>query len=567
MADNDAPRSKDFIREIIEKDLEAGKNDGRLQTRFPPEPNGYLHIGHAKAISLSFGVAEEYKGVCNLRFDDTNPEKEKTEFVEAIQEDIQWLGYTWGNVFYASDYFDQLYDWAVQLIKADKAYVCDLTEEEVREYRGTAGFSEDKRETPAGKNSPHRDRSIEENLDLFGRMRNGEFPDGAKTLRAKIDMAHPNLNMRDPVMYRILHREHFRQGDKWCIYPTYDWTHGQSDSIEGVTHSLCDTSFENHRPLYDWFLDELGAFHSRQYEFGRMTLTYTILSKRFLRQLVEQGHVSGWDDPRMPTLCGFRRRGFTPEAVRDFCARLGYSKGDGVVDLQYLEQCQREHLNKIAPRVMAVLDPIKVVITNYPEDQVDELEAVNNPEDPSAGTRTVLFSRELYIERSDFMEDPPKKFFRLGVGREVRLRYAYYMTCQEAIKNDAGEVIELRCTYDPATKGGDSPDGRKVKGTIHWVSAQHAIKSQVRLYEYLFKDENPKPKDGDWVDILNPESVTVLEEAYIEPSIADAPVGYRCQFERNGYFTKDKDSTPEQLIFNRTVALKDSWKKIQTKNR
>ncbi|MBZ0255674.1 glutamine--tRNA ligase, partial [bacterium] len=377
----------------------------------------------------------------------------------------------------------------------------------------------------------------------------------------------PNLNMRDPVMYRILHREHFRQGDKWCIYPTYDWTHGQSDSIEGVTHSLCDTSFENHRPLYDWFLDELGAFHSRQYEFGRLNLTYTILSKRFLRQLVEEGHVSGWDDPRMPTLCGFRRRGYTPEAIRDFCTRLGISKGDSLVDLQYLEQCQREHLNKISPRVMAVLNPLKVVITNYPEDQVDELEAINNPEDPSAGTRVVPFSRELYIERDDFMEDPPKKFFRLGPGREVRLRYAYYVTCQEAIKNDTGEIVELRCTYDPATKGGDSPDGRKVKGTIHWVSARHAIKAQVRLYDYMFKDENPMAgaEGGDWMKNLYPESMTLLEDAYIEPSLKDVPAGYRCQFERNGYFTKDKDSTAENLVFNRTVALKDSWKKMQNK--
>ncbi len=566
MPDAEAPRSKDFIREIIDKDLNQGKNDGRVQTRFPPEPNGYLHIGHAKAISLSFDIAKEYGGVCNLRFDDTNPEKEKTEFVEAIQEDIKWLGYEWGNVFYASDYFDQLYEWAVQLINAGKAYVCDLTEDEVREYRGTANFSGDNRETPAGKNSPYRDRTIEENLDLFERMKNGEFPDGAKTLRAKIDMAHPNLNMRDPVMYRILHHRHFRQGDKWCIYPTYDWTHGQSDSIEGVTHSLCDTSFENHRPLYDWFLDQLGAFHSRQYEFGPMVLTYTILSKRFLRQLVEQGKVAGWDDPRMPTLRGYRRRGFTPEAIRDFCSRLGVSKGDGVVDLQYLEQCQREHLNKVAPRVMAVLDPIKVVITNYPEDQVDELEAVNNPEDPDAGARTVPFSRELYIERSDFMEDPPKKFFRLAPGSEVRLRYAYYVTCEQAVKNGAGEITEIHCTYDPATKGGDSPDGRKVKGTIHWVSVRHAIQAEVRLYDYLFTDPNPRGADGDWMDALNPDSMKTLSKAYIEPSLSDAPIGYRCQFERNGYFTKDPDSKPDKPVFNRTVALKDSWKKIQAKS-
>ncbi|HOE10755.1 MAG TPA: glutamine--tRNA ligase/YqeY domain fusion protein [bacterium] len=567
MENNQTYHSTDFIREIIEADIAAGKNDGRVHTRFPPEPNGYLHIGHAKAICLNFGIAEEYNGLCNLRFDDTNPTKEKTEYVAAIQEDIHWLGFDWGDrLFYASDYFDQLYEWAIDLIKKGKAYICDLNEEEIREYRGTTVFTPDgKRETPPGKDSPYRNRSIEENLDLFQRMRNGEFPDGSRTLRAKIDMAHPNLNMRDPVMYRILRADHYRAGDKWCIYPTYDWTHGQSDSIERITHSLCDVGFENHRPLYDWFLDELGIYHPRQYEFGRLNITYTVLSKRWLRELVDNHYVSGWDDPRLPTLCGLRRRGYTPQSIRDFCKRIGVSKSESIVEIQMLEHCLRDHLNKEAPRVMAVLNPLKVVITNYPENREEELDAVNNPEDESAGTRKVPFSREIYIEREDFMEDPPKKFFRLAPGREVRLRYAYFITCQEAVKNEKGGIVELRCTYDPATRGGDAPDGRKVKATIHWVSAKHAVKSDVRLYEYLFTKENPTSvEEGqDWKDCLNPNSLTVLTECRVEPSLAHVPAGYRCQFERLGYFCKDPDSTPDHPVFNRTVSLKDSWKKGQ----
>ncbi|HPA45833.1 MAG TPA: glutamine--tRNA ligase/YqeY domain fusion protein [bacterium] len=567
MENNETYHSTDFIREIIEADLAAGKNDGRVHTRFPPEPNGYLHIGHAKAICLNFGIAEEYNGLCNLRLDDTNPTKEKTEYVDAIQEDIRWLGFDWGDrLYYASDYFEQLYEWAIDLIKKGKAYVCDLNEDEIREYRGTTVFAQDgKRETPPGKDSPYRNRSVEENLDLFERMRNGEFPDGAKTLRAKIDMAHPNLNMRDPVMYRIMRADHYRAGSKWCMYATYDWTHGQSDSIEGITHSLCDVGFENHRPLYDWFLDELGVYHPHQYEFGRLNITYTVLSKRWLRQLVEEGSVSGWDDPRLPTLCGLRRRGYTPQSIRDFSKRIGISKSESIVEIQMLEHCLRDHLNKEAPRVMAVVDPVKVVITNYPENQEEELDAINNPEDESAGTRKVPFSREIYIEREDFMEDPPKKFFRLAPGREVRLRYAYFITCQEAVKNEKGEIVELRCTYDPATRGGDAPDGRKVKATIHWVSAKHAVKSEVRLYEYLFTKENPTAvEEGqDWKDSLNPNSLTVLTECYLEPSLAQVPVGYRCQFERLGYFCKDPDSTPNHPVFNRTVSLKDSWKKGQ----
>ncbi len=528
-----------------------------------------MHIGHAKAICINYELAEDYSGKYNLRFDDTNPEKEKSEFVDSIQHDIRWLGFDWEDrLFFASDYFDQLYEWAKQLIKQGKAYVCDLNEEEIREYRGTAGFGkEGSRETPPGKNSPCRDRSAEENLDLLERMRNGEFPDGAKTLRAKIDMAHPNLNMRDPVMYRIVHHHHYRTGGKWCIYPSYDWTHGQSDSIEGITHSICDVSFENHRPLYNWFLDELEIYHPRQIEFGRLNITYTILSKRFLRQLVEEGCVRGWDDPRMPTLCGLRRRGYTPQAIRDFCSRTGIGKSGGTIDLQYLEHCLREDLNKTAPRVMAVLHPIKVVITNYPEGETEELEAINNPEDESAGTRKVPFSRELYLERDDFMEEPPKKFFRLAPGREVRLRWAYFITCQEVIKDTSGNIVELRCAYDPETRGGDAPDGRKVKATLHWVSAQHAIKSEVRLYDYLFTQENPMDvkDDQDWKVNLNPQSETVLTECYLEPSLANAELGYRCQFERLGYFCKDKDSTSENPVFNRAVSLKDTWKKIQKK--
>ncbi|MFH1737778.1 MAG: glutamine--tRNA ligase/YqeY domain fusion protein [bacterium] len=569
MAENETIYPSDFIREIVKADVEAGKNDGRVHTRFPPEPNGYLHIGHAKAICITFGVAEEFGGLYNLRFDDTNPTKEKTEYVEAIQKDIRWLGFDWGDrLFYASDYFDQLYEWAVLLIKKGKAYVCDLDDEEIKQYRGTTVFTEDgKRETPPGKDSPYRNRSVEENLDLFERMRNGEFPDGARTLRAKIDMAHPNLNMRDPVMYRIMHTDHYRTGDKWCIYPTYDWTHGQSDSIEGVTHSICDISFENHRPLYDWYLEELGVFHSRQYEFGRLNLTYTVLSKRWLRELVDGGYVAGWDDPRLPTLCGLRRRGYTPEAIRELCKRIGVSKSDGTVGVQLLEHCLREHLNKVAPRRMAVLNPLKVVITNYPEDQEEELDAINNPEDESAGTRKVPFSRELYIERDDFMEDPPRKFFRLAPGREVRLRYAYFITCQEAIKNEKGEFVELRCTYDPATRGGDSPDGRKVKSTIHWVSAKHAVQAEVRLYDYLFAKEDPYDVDEgqNWKDNVNPNSLTILSECYVEPDLASVRPEYRCQFERLGYFCMDPDSNPDRPVFNRTVALRDSWKRTQEK--
>ncbi|MBN2329195.1 MAG: glutamine--tRNA ligase/YqeY domain fusion protein, partial [Candidatus Omnitrophica bacterium] len=454
MPENGAIYPSNFIRDIVKADVEAGINGGRVHTRFPPEPNGYLHIGHAKAICITYGVAEEFGGKYNLRFDDTNPAKEKDEYVEAIQQDIKWLGFDWEDrLFHASDYFEQLYEWAIELIKKGKAYVCDLSDEEMREYRGTANFGKDGvRETPPGKDSPYRNRSVEENLDLFERMRKGEFPDGSKTLRAKIDMAHPNLNMRDPVMYRIMRKTHYRTGDKWCIYPTYDWTHGQSDSIEKITHSICDIGFENHRPLYDWYIEQLGIFPSKQYEFGRLNLTYTLLSKRYLRQLVEENYVSGWDDPRLPTLCGMRRRGFTPESIREFVKRIGVSKSDGIVEIQQLEHCLRNHLNKIAPRVMAVLNPLKVVITNYPEGQTEELEAVNNPEDASAGTRKVPFSRELYIERDDFMEAPPKKFFRLAPGREVRLRYAYFITCQEVVKDENGEIIELRCAYDPATR-------------------------------------------------------------------------------------------------------------------
>ncbi len=569
MAENKTQRPSDFIREIVEADIAAGKNDGRVHTRFPPEPNGYLHIGHAYAIWITFGIAEDYGGVYNLRLDDTNPTTERTEYVEGIIEDIRWLGFDWEDrLFYASDYFGQLYEWAADLIRKGKAFVCDLSEDEIREYRGTAGFDPNaKRETPPGRDSPYRNRSVEENLELLERMRKGECPDGAKTLRAKIDMAHPNLNMRDPVMYRIVHTEHYRQGDKWCIYPMYDWAHGQSDSIEGITHSLCDIGFENHRPLYDWFLDQLEVHHPQQIEFGRLNLMYTVTSKRMLRELIEGGYVGGWDDPRMPTLRGMRRRGYTPEAIREFCARTGITKKDSIVEIQLLEHCLREHLNKVAPRVMAVLNPVKVVITNYPEDGEEELDAVNNPEDKSMGTRKVPFCREIYIERDDFMEDPPRKFFRLAPGREVRLRYAYFITCREAIKDDNGEIVELRCTYDPATRGGDAPDGRKVRGTIHWVSAKHAVKAEVRLYDYLFANEDPTATEEgqDWKDNVNRDSQVVLPGCFVEPGLASVEPGYRCQFERTGYFCKDPDSTPEHPVFNRTVALRDSWKKIHGK--
>ncbi|MFQ5586085.1 MAG: glutamine--tRNA ligase/YqeY domain fusion protein [Thermodesulfobacteriota bacterium] len=558
-------RSSDFIREIIDADRAAGRYGGRVHTRFPPEPNGYLHIGHAKAMSLSFGIAEEYGGLCNLRLDDTNPIKEESEYVEAIKEDIRWLGFDWGDrLYFASDYFDTLYDWAIELIRQGNAYVCDLNDEEIREYRGTTVFTENgKRETPPGRESPYRDRSVQENCDLLERMRRGDFPDGAKTVRAKIDMAHPNLNMRDPVMYRIMHAEHHRTGGKWCIYPMYDWAHGQSDSIEGVTHSLCDISFENHRPLYDWFLDRLGVHHPRQIEFGRLNLTHTVTSKRMLRELIEEGYVTGWDDPRLPTLCGLRRRGYTPEAIRDFCSRTGVGKSEGIVEIQLLEHCLREHLNRIAPRVMAVLKPLKVVITNYPDDQDEELDAVNNPEDACGGIRKVPFSRELYIEESDFMEEPPGKFFRLAPGREVRLRYAYFITCHKVVKDEGGNVVEVRCTYDPETRGGDAPDGRKVKGTIHWVSARHAVKAEVRLYDYLFSGEDPTfVEEGEsWKDNLNPDSLRVLSDCYVEPGLASVEPGYRCQFERTGYFCMDPDSRPDKPVFNRTVALRDSWKK------
>lgn len=550
---------KDFVREIIDEHNRTGKYAGRVQTRFPPEPNGYLHIGHAKSICLNFGIAQEYGGLCNLRFDDTNPTKEEQEYVDSIKEDIRWLGFSWDDrEYYASDYFDQLYDWAEQLIQAGKAYVCDLNAEEVREHRGTL--------TKPGKNSPYRDRSVEENLDLFRRMRAGEFPDGSRTLRAKIDMASPNLNLRDPVMYRILRATHHRTGDKWCIYPTYDWTHGQSDSIEGITASICTLEFENHRPLYDWYIEQLGIHHPQQIEFARLNLTYTLMSKRRLLELVKEKHVRGWDDPRMPTISGIRRRGYTPESIRNFCKRIGVAKFDSTIDLGLLEFCVREDLNKRAARVMGVLRPLKVVIENYPEGQVDELDAVNNPEDESMGTRKVPFSRVLYIEQDDFREDPPKKFFRLAPGREVRLRYGYYITCQDVVKDPAtGEVVELRCTYDPATRGGSSPDGRKVKATIHWVSAQHAVAAEVRIYDSLFTKPDPYdlPEGGDWHDNLNPNSLETLSQAWLEPSVADAKPADRFQFERLGYFCVDPDSKPGALVFNRTVSLVDTWAKIE----
>ncbi len=561
MNDEKKQKSLDFVRQIVADDIESGKYGGRVHTRFPPEPNGYLHIGHAKSICLNFGIAREFGGLCNLRFDDTNPETEDTEYVEAIQEDIRWLGFDWEDrLFFASDYFDQLYEWAIQLIKAGKAYVCDLTPEEVREYRG--GWNR------PGRESPFRNRSVEENLDLFERMKNGEFPDGAKTLRAKIDMNSPNMNLRDPAMYRIRHATHHRTGDKWCIYPTYDWAHGQSDSIEGITHSICTLEFEDHRPLYDWFLDNLGVHHPQQIEFAKLVLSYTVTSKRKLLELVRGNHVDGWDDPRMPTLCGFRRRGYTPESIRNFCDVIGVTKYNSVTDLTLLENSIRDHLNQIAPRRMAVLDPLKVVIENYPEGQTEMRSAINNPEDPEAGTREIPFGRELYIERSDFMEDPPKKFFRLKPGGEVRLRYAYFLKCNEVVKDDSGNIVELRCTYDPETAGGKAPDGRKVKGTIHWVSASHALDAEVRLYEPLFMNEDPGdvPEGVDWKDLLNPNSLQVVTGCKLEPALAEAQPGQRFQFERNGYFCVDvKDSQPGRPVFNRTVTLKDSWAKQANK--
>ena len=551
-------RPTDFIREIIKEDLRTNKYGGRVHTRFPPEPNGYLHIGHAKSIVLNFGVAEEFGGLCNLRFDDTNPTKEEAEYVEAIKEDVRWLGFDWEDrEYYASDYFEQLYEYAVELIKKGKAYVCDLSPEEIREYRGTL--------TEPGKESPYRNRSVEENLDLFQRMRAGEFPDGSRTLRAKIDMAHPNLLMRDPVMYRIMHATHHRTGDKWCIYPMYDFAHCISDSIEGITHSLCTLEFENNRALYDWFLDELDLYHPQQIEFARLNLSYTVLSKRKLLKLVESGYVSGWDDPRMPTLSGLRRRGYTPEAIRDFCERIGVAKTNSVVDVALLEHCVRQDLNKRAPRRFAVLRPLKLVLINYPEDLVEEMECVNNPEDPSMGTRKVPFSRVLYIERTDYRENPPKKWFRLAPGREVRLRYAYFITCVDAIKDENGEVVELHCTYDPATRGGSAPDGRKVRGTLHWVSAAHALKAEVRLYDRLFSKPNPLDvEEGeDFTANLNPNSLEVLTSCWVEPSLAGAAPGSIYQFERQGYFCVDPDSTDRRLVFNRTVSLRDTWAKIE----
>ncbi|MCZ2147819.1 MAG: glutamine--tRNA ligase/YqeY domain fusion protein [Bryobacterales bacterium] len=546
-----------FIRDIILKDNESGKFGKKVRTRFPPEPNGYLHIGHAKSICLNFGLAIEFGGECNLRFDDTNPCKEETEYVESIIEDVRWLGFDWGDrLFYASDYFDQLYEWAVQLIRQGNAYVCDLTAEQVREYRGTP--------TEPGKESPYRNRSVEENLALFERMRAGEFPDGARTLRSKIDMASPNFNMRDPVMYRILHASHHRTGDKWNIYPMYDFTHGESDSIEGITHSICTLEFEDHRPLYDWYLDRLGIHHPRQIEFDRLNLTNTVLSKRKLLMLVEKGHVAGWDDPRMPTLSGLRRRGYSPEAIRLFCGRIGVSKTNGIVEYSLLEHCLREDLNVRSPRVMAVLDPIRVVIENYPEDLVEQMNAVNNPEDASMGSRNVPFSRVLYIEREDFREDPPKQYYRLALGREVRLRYAYLVTCTGVVKDPStGEIVEIRCQYDPATRGGNAPDGRKVKSTIHWVSAAHALDFEARLYDNLFLPEDSAGQDesDDFTARLNPNSLQV-RAAKIEPGVRLAP-GSRFQFERLGYFSVDKDSTPGKLIFNRTVGLRDTWAKIE----
>lgn len=556
--DTDSSISTDFIRESIREDIRTKRFGGRVHTRFPPEPNGYLHIGHAKAFGLNFSVAEEFGGLCNLRFDDTNPTKEDVEYVESIQKDIKWMGFDWDDrLYYASDYFEQLYDYAVQLIKKGLAYVCDLSANEIREYRGTL--------TEPGKDSPYRSRPLQENLGLFERMRAGEFPDGSRVLRAKIDMSHPNLLMRDPVMYRILHATHHRTGDKWCIYPTYDFAHGQSDSIEGITHSLCSLEFEVHRPLYDWYLDALGIYHPQQIEFARLNVTYVVMSKRVLRELVEGKYVNGWDDPRMPTISGLRRRGYTPKAIRDFLDTIGVSKSNSTVDIAMLEHAVRQDLNQHAQRVMGVLDPLKVVLVNYPEGQVEEMECINNPEDSSMGTRMVPFSRELYIEREDFREDPPKKFFRLAPGREVRLRYAYLITCVDVVKDPAtGQVTELHCTYDPATRGGSAPDGRRVKGTLHWVSAARALEAEVRIYDRLFSKSNPtEDKEIDFKTFLNPDSLEVLDSCKVEPCLAGAAPGSRYQFERKGYFCVDPDSSPGKLVFNETVSLRDSWAKIE----
>jgi glutaminyl-tRNA synthetase len=564
MADSEKTEKLDFIRSIITEDINTNKWGGRVVTRFPPEPNGYLHIGHAKSICLNFGIAHQFGGKCHLRFDDTNPEKEEQEYVDSIMEDVRWLGWDWGtNLFYGSDYFGQMYEYAIELIKKGKAYVCDLTADQIRDYRGTL--------THPGKDSPYRNRSIEENLDLFERMRAGQFEDGSRTLRAKIDMSHPNLNMRDPVMYRILHASHHRSGDKWCIYPMYDWAHGFEDSIEKITHSICTLEFENHRPLYDWFIDTVNEaraekiHHPQQIEFARLNLTYTVMSKRKLLQLVRQGHVAGWNDPRMPTISGLRRRGYSPESIRQFCNVIGVNKFNSTVDFALLEHCLREDLNRTSQRVMAVLRPLKVIIDNYPADLVEQLDAVNNPEDQNAGSRKVPFSRELYIEQEDFMEEPAKKFFRLSPGREVRLRYAYFITCTSVVKDKDGNIAELHCTYDPATRGGDSPDGRKVKSTLHWVSAGHALLAQVRLYDHLFTKENPDdvPEGQDFTTSLNPNSLEKVNNCMIEPSVKDAKSLFRYQFERLGYFCVDPDSKSDKLIFNRTVGLKDTWKKIQ----
>ena len=546
-----------FIEAVINEDLKTGKHDGRVHTRFPPEPNGFLHIGHAKSICLNFGIAEKYDGgLCNLRFDDTNPLKEEDKYVNSIIEDVKWLGFDWEDrLYYASDYFDQLFDYAVQLVRDGKAFVCDLNSEEIRSYRGTL--------TEPGKESPYRNRSIDENYDLFMCMKSGEFSDGSRTLRAKIDMSHPNLNMRDPVIYRILHASHHRTGDTWCIYPMYDWAHGLEDSIERITHSLCTLEFEDHRPLYDWYLEQLGVYHCQQIEFARLNQNYTVMSKRLLLELVEGGFVSGWDDPRMPTISGYRRRGYTPQSIRNFAEKIGIAKRDNTVEISLLEHSVREDLNKRAPRVMAVLQPLKIVIENYPEEQTEELAAVNNPENPEAGTRNVPFSRELFIEQNDFMEDPPRKFFRLAPGREIRLRYAYFITCTQVIKDENGHVIEIRCTYDPETKGGSAPDGRKVKGTIHWVSAKHCLDAEVRLYDRLFSVPNPG-RDGDFKKDINTDSLQVLTHCKVEPSLKDAVPSVTVQFERKGYFCVDfVDSSPDHLIFNRTVPLRDSWKKIE----
>ncbi len=562
MAEKESFSTNNFIKSIITEDLKNNKNNGRVHTRFPPEPNGYLHIGHAKSICLNFGLAEEFGGLTNLRFDDTNPEKEEEEYVRSIMDDVRWLGFDWEDrLFFASDYFDKLYDYAVQLIKKGLAYVCEQTPEEVREYRGTL--------KEPGRESPYRNRSIEENLDLFERMKNGEFPDGSMTLRAKIDMASPNINMRDPVTYRIKRAHHHRTGDKWCIYPMYDFTHCLSDMLEGITHSICTLEFEDHRPLYDWYLDVLETpCHPQQIEFARLNINYTVMSKRKLLQLVQEGYVDGWDDPRMPTISGLRRRGYTPASIRDFADRIGVTKAEGIVDIGLLEFCIREDLNKIAQRAMAVLNPLKVTIENYPEDIVDELDAQNNPEDPNAGSRKLLFSKVIYIEREDFMEDPPKKFFRLAPGREVRLRYAYFITCKEVIKNEQGEVIELICTYDPASRGGNSPDGRKVQGTIHWVSEKYGKQAEVRIYDHLFNTENPDvaPEGKTFLDNLNPNSLKIVN-AYVEPMLIEVKPGEKFQFERLGYFCVDtKYSEIGKPVFNKTVGLKDTWSKIANKD-